>query len=147
MPYQSRLAGVLFQRKYNEEEAERAFLTAKNILLSEQEKLRLLQNKFHATLDDLTTIEERGGASDEIALYFRYIEWLQGVVDKQRTAIVRQEAICEVKRVQLTTAVQERKAVETIEEKRKTDYRNAAAKKEQIVLDEIGGQLKMRNHA
>jgi flagellar export protein FliJ len=147
MPYQSKLAAVLFQRKRNEEEASRVFLTSKNILISEQEQLHLLDNKLQATLDDLTEKQAGGSTSYEMALYFRFIEMFRGRVEAQRKAVFNQEHVCEAKRALLEISVKERKAVEIIEEKRKNEYLKAAAKKEQAVLDEIGGQLRLRHHA
>ncbi|MBI3358688.1 MAG: flagellar export protein FliJ [Nitrospirae bacterium] len=146
MPYRSRLVAVLFQRKRREDDLSRAFLTAKNHLVAEQERLRLLEIKLQTTLDDLTAKQEGGSTSEEIALYLRFIGMLQGAVDKQMRVVLHQEGVCELNRAQLATAVKERKAVETIDGKREKDYLKAVTKKEQAVLDEIGGQLKMRQH-
>jgi len=146
MPYQSKLAVVLFQRKRNEEDASRAFLNAKHHLVSEQEQLCLLDNKLQTTLDDLTLKQSGGAASEEITLYFRFIEMFQGKVAAQATVVNQQEAVCEQKRAQLEMAVKERKAVETIEEKREKAYFKEIMKKEQTLLDEIGGQLRLRRH-
>ncbi len=147
MPYQSKLAAVLFQRKRNEEEASRVFLTSKNILISEQGKLHLLDHKLQATLDDLTEKQAGGSTSAEMALYFRFIEMLRGRIEEQSKAVLNQEQVCEAKRALLEMGVKERKVVEIIEEKRKKEYLKVAAKKEQAVLDEIGGQLRLRRHA
>ncbi len=146
MPYKSKLSAVLFQRKQNEEEASRAFLTAKNVLVSAQAQLQLLNNKLQETLDDLTIKQTEGVTSEELVLYFRFIEMFQGRTTQQAKAVIHQETVCETKRGLLETAVKERKAVEIIEEKRKKEYIKEVTKKEQAVLDEIGGQLRLRQH-
>ncbi len=146
MPYKSKLAAVLFQRKRREDEAERVFLTAKNQLVSEEEHLSLLNVKLQATLDDLTTKQAEGATAEEISRYLRFIEMFQETVNKQAKALLRQEEVCEASRAQLVIAVKERKAVETIEEKREKTYSKEVTKKEQAILDEIGGQLRLRPH-
>ncbi len=146
MPYQSKLAAVLFQRKRNEEDSSRAFLTAKNVLASEQEILRLLDNKLQTTLDDLAEKQSAGSTSAEMALYFRFIAMFRDRVAAQTKAVVNQEKVCEAKRALLEISVKERKAVEIIEEKRQKEYLKGVMKKEQAVLDEIGGQLMLRHH-
>jgi flagellar export protein FliJ len=145
MPYQSRLGSVLFQRKLNEDTASREFITQKNLLDVEQERLRSLEQKIGSTLDDLAARQESGGTSEEITLYFRFITMMKEKVEAERKTVLHQEKICEAKRFLLETAVRERKAVETIEKKRKEAYFKEIEKKEQAALDEIGGQLKYRS--
>jgi flagellar export protein FliJ len=147
MPYQSKLSAVLFQRKRNEDEASRAFLMAKNILFSEQEQLRLLNHKLQTTFDDLTEKQSRGSTPDEMVLYFRFMEMFRGKIEAQTQTVFNQEQVCETRRALLEVAVKERKAVEIIDEKRKKEYIKEVEKKEQAVLDEIGGQLRLRQHA
>jgi len=147
MPYQSRLSAVLFQRKRHEEEASRVFLTARNLFIAEQEQLRLLDNKLQSTLNDLTEKQAGGSTPAEMTLYFLFIEMFRGRIAAQAKAVVNQEQVCEAKRALLEIAVKERKAVETIEEKREKEYSQGVMKKEQAILDEIGGQLRLRSHA
>ncbi len=145
MPYQSRFSAVLLQRQYKEEDAYRTFVDAKHLLETEQEHLRLLDKKIQATLDHLTERQERLVSAEELSLYFRFIARLRERVADQTKTVFHQEEVCEEKRVILDRAVKERKAVETIEEKRKKEYLKVLFKKEQAVLDEIGGQLQLRH--
>jgi flagellar export protein FliJ len=115
------------------------------LLATEEAHLHLLDEKLRSTLDYLGERQTKGGSSEEITLYFRFITNLKERVEAARKIVLNQEALCEEKRARLEIAVKERKAVETVEGKREAVYFKEVGKKEQAVLDEIGGQIKSRH--
>jgi flagellar export protein FliJ len=145
MAYQSRLSAVILMRTLQEEEAHREWAGAKGLLAQEQERLNQLGKKLQITLTALTDLQKGFVAADEVTLYFDFIENLREGIKHQKKIVAHQEAVCEEKRVLLDMAVKERKVVETVEERRKRAYFNQIFKKEQTVLDEISGQLKLRD--
>jgi flagellar export protein FliJ len=146
MAYQSRLLGVLFQRGYQEEEAMRIFEEARVQLGLEQDRLMGLNQTRQARLSDLTEKQRQSANAEELSLYFRFIERLRGSIIKQTETVRSAEAVCEEKRALLERAIREKKVVERIDEKRKKEYWKIVSKKEQAVLDEVGGQLVLRQH-
>ncbi len=138
--YQSRLGAVIRHRKHLEEEAQIEFVRAKNALFAEEEKLQHLMRQLERALSDLLARQLRGMAADEIDIYHRFIKRQNGSVDDCRKTIHLLAQQAEEKREVLMRALQDRKAIESVEDVRKEAFIKEWNKKEQNLMDEIGGR-------
>ena len=142
MPYRSRLETVLRLRDFNEEIAHQEFMKLKGLLAEQEDAYNTLRAHLDTAADGLA--KRQGNGLDVTALDMHYSYFRKACAEASQ----RQRAIqvllrgCEAQREVLVEAVRERQVVEAIETRRKGEYRREVNKKEQQVLDEVGGRQK-----
>src|SRR3990167_1518340 len=136
--YQSKLDAALRQRQIHEKEIQVEFSEMKNSLAKEERALQKLHQEMEKALHALYENQSKGMEMNEIDLYYQFIGRQCREADDRQMAIKRLAAECETKQQALIHAMQEKKIVEVIEEKRKDTYTKEMNKKEQRLLDEIG---------
>jgi len=140
--YQSRLDAVLRLRDFKEEAAHHDFMKLSGLLVEQEDAYNILLERLDVAAEGLA--KKQGDDLDLTALDTHYSYFRKACTEasqRHRTIQVLSRS-CEVQRQVLVEAVQDRQVVETIETRRKDAYRREVNKKEQHVLDEVGGRQK-----
>ena len=142
MPYRSKLDAVLRLRDFNEEIAHQDFMRLKGLLVEEEDAYHALQVSLNIAADSLEKRQGNGLDVTALEMHYNYFRKVCTEASRRQRAIHLLSRTCEAKREVLVDAVKERQVVETIETRRKDEYLREVRKKEQQVLDEIGGRQK-----
>ncbi len=142
--YQSRLGTVIFYRKHLEEEARIAFVRAKGALSAEEDRLCHLMGQLERVLSGFSARQLQGMTAEEVDIYHQFIKRQNNSIDDCKKAIILLAQQAEEKREALMRAVQDKKAIEKVEEIRKEAFIKELDKKEQNLMDEIGGRQHWR---
>ncbi len=138
--YKSRLEAVLKHRLHLEKEAQVEFVHAQNRLLEEEGKQKQLKQDMEKTLNRLSTGQGQGMLADEMGVYYSFIKRQNERIEESQQAIALLSDQCEEKRARLFETMRDRKAIDKVEAVRKEAFLKEQNKKEQDILDEIGGR-------
>lgn len=117
----------------------------KHSLDAAEDQLRRLHKELEAALHDFSEQQGKGMAPGEMDLYYRFLKQQYDRLEERRTAVQRLTDQCDRKRQDLLEATREKKVVEKIESDRKEAYLKDLQKKEQNLLDELGGRPKRKS--
>ncbi|GEM_PF-2940347 len=143
--YESKLDAVLRQRKHHEEAVRDEFLEVKHSLDAAEDQLHRLHKELEAALQDFAAQQGQGMAPGEMDLYYHFLKQQCDRLAERRAAVETLADQCERKRQDLLEATREKKVVEKIEANRKEVYLKDLQKKEEVLLDELGGRPKRKS--
>jgi len=135
--YYFSLQNVLNHRINIEEEREREFALAMQVLLSERKKLEDIENKITKEFHELSMVETGSFSSKDFMDYKKYIESLENKKIQQHKIICKVESGVEREREKLIEATKNRKVLDRLKEKGMKKYLLDINRLEQNELDEI----------
>ena len=142
MPYQSKLDAVLRLRDFNEEVAHQNFTKLKGLLAEQEDAYDLLKGRLEVAAESLKRRQCNGLDVAALETHYSYFRKACTEARERQHAIRVLSRCCEAQQAVLVEAVKERQVVEAIETRRKSEYLREVRKKEQQVLDEVGGRQK-----
>lgn len=141
--YQSRLESIIKTRKYCQERAQMELIIQERLLSQEKAVLQKLIETSGAARSHLKK-QQKVITPSEIQLYHEFIQYQKKRIDDQKKKTETYADTCEIKRIALEKAMQDKKMIENIEAKQKEVYASTLKKKELLLLDEVAGQIKWR---
>ena len=142
MSYRSKLDAVLRLRDFKEEVAHQDFMKLKGLLVEQEDAYSVLRESLDIAAAGLAKKQGNGLDVTALDMHYNYFRKACTEASERQRAIQILSRGCEAQRKVLVEAVQERQVVETIETRRKGEYLREVNKKEQSVLDEVGGRQK-----
>lgn len=138
--FRFRLERVLQLRRQMEEEKRREL----SIMLFD---LRQLEAKLHSLQRDLescktemmTDLEQEELSMARIEVFASYLKRITSSIEEQRELITELHKKIESKKNELLEAIKERKAMESVKARRRTEHDKECAREEMKFLDEIAG--------
>jgi len=138
--FRFRLERVLQLRRQMEDEKRRGL----SIMLFE---LRQLEARLHSLRRDLesckaemaTDLEQEEVSMARIEVFASYLKRITSSIEEQRELITELHKKIESKKSELLDAIKERKAMESVKARRRTEHDKECAREEMKFLDEIAG--------
>jgi len=144
--YASKLEAVFRLRRHREEAAHQEFMAIHGALTEQEDRFHVLQEVLRASADDWVHRQEDGGIDiGEMDLYYGYFRRHCAEALERKQTIDALSRSCEAKRRVLIEAVKEKQVVSAIETRRQGLYVREVNKKEQHLLDEVGGRQAKNN--
>ncbi len=139
-----RLQSILQLRRMAEESQQRVLAKARQELLTATNLL----DRFEQAVDEcIVDVQELYSDSLNIRLineYSNYIQWMQKVIQHQKTCIEQLSSHADQEQYVLAEATKQRKIIEALAEKHEKIYQSWLFKLEQKMLDEVASQMHER---
>lgn len=139
-----RLEAVLTQRRHAEESLQCELSEARQALSAEQAALREAKSARSHCMRALRAAREERFHTNEVLLYYPYLERLAEAIAKQTRRVSLAERRVTQKRHELIEAMKRRKVLEKLRDKQARAYQHEAAALEQRIHDEAGAQQHRR---
>ncbi|SDF38941.1 flagellar export protein FliJ [Sporolituus thermophilus] len=136
--FRFRLATLLKMRHMEEEQAQLRLAEAMQQSFNEQEKLRRLTGKFADNINALQSSQLACPTIAQLKIAYNYLDKLKEEIARQKKQVNYAEQCCRQRQKDLEQAVQARKVVEKLHEKRRREYLSKLGREEQKLLDEMG---------
>ena len=135
----SKLDAVIQHRRHLEQQIRDELHGAKHDLALEQSQLQRLNQKLEGILNDLAREQTNGTSTDQLDLYYRFIQRQCQSIQSQSGAVKQLTERCEAKTNELIESSKAKKLLEQVDEKRGKAHSKAQAKREQELFDEVAG--------
>ena len=142
--FRFRLATLLKIRHKEEERAQMQLAEAMKHSFNEQEKLRWLTDQFAENMNIIQSRQLAKPTIDQLKIAYNYLDKLKEEIAQQKIKVSLAEHRCRQCQLALEQAVQARKVVEKLYEKRRREYLGKLCREEQKLLDEMGTLLVVR---
>ena len=143
--FRFRLETLLKFRKLQEEQAQIKLAEASNRLLQEQEMLAGMKDQLALTLDLLSREQAGNPTIDTLKTFSFYIDKIKSDIAAQQERVNKAAADRQECLRAMEAAMQQRKLVDNLKDKRLEQYHNELLQEEQKILDELGTQAFMRD--
>ncbi len=131
------LASLLKVRHLKEEIAHRNLLEAHLIL----QKMSMILEKFHRDFDRVTdhirVLQKNNVHPQSLTMNYDYLEVLKKKIDHQRIIVREAQAILELRRREVMKAMQKRKIIENLRDKKYGEWETLNLNVEKNALDEL----------
>jgi len=127
---------ILRHRKFIEDVKQKDFALVQRELNQEQRRLNDLMEKQIKLTHEFKTYQTSKIQSQELSMYRAYSARLNKEVEIQKKTVEKVEEKVDVARVELLSAIKDRKILEKLKEKKKKEFLREKAKKEQKLTNE-----------
>ncbi|MFO7707978.1 MAG: flagellar export protein FliJ [Desulfobacterales bacterium] len=135
-----RFETLLNQRRHAENALQLELAEARLALAAEQAALRESKRALSRSMSGLRRAQQERFRSDDILLYFPYLERLRHTIEAHACRVAAAERKVSQKRHALVEAVKKRKIFEKLREKQAREYQRGEAAHEQRMHDEAAAQ-------
>lgn len=139
--FQFRLKTLLKLRSLEEKQAKIKLAEATNLLLNEQRILKRYEERLDESFESFRQEQQKISTVETLKVFQTYFDKMKEDISVQRQKVTTAEQGRTECLHSLEKAMQSRKLVEKIYEKRLNEYNLEALREEQKLLDEIGGHM------
>lgn len=135
--FQFRMENILSLRQKLEDKKKQEYGDAnRKLQIENQKKQQLLDESAYVSKDLCDKMKEQI-IPEEIISYNQYLKLLKRKTVEQDQVVRKAASFAEKKREELLDAVKQRKMLESLKEKRWTEYKEEENREEQKIIDEI----------
>jgi flagellar FliJ protein len=131
------LETLLRHRKNIEEREKTALSRVQYCLQSEQQRRDQISRKNVETLSELETLRRECAAQEELRLYYPYLDRLRHEAEASAQNIVKLEKELQDQKTVVLTASRNKKVIEILKSRKKSEFLIEADRQEQKVIDEM----------
>jgi flagellar protein FliJ len=131
------LETLLRHRKNIEEREKTALSRIQYSLQSEQQRRDWISRKNVETLSELETLRRERAAQEELRLYYPYLDRLRHEAEASAQNIVKLEKELQEQKTVVLTASRNKKVIEILKSRKKSEFLIEVDRQEQKVIDEI----------
>jgi flagellar protein FliJ len=140
------LAALLKLRKKKEELAQTRLLKAEQIFTQEKIQLARLLKEFNTTCQEIRKLHVSSSKANTLEQMYQYLTNLKNKIYKQKEITLEAKYIVEAKRSMLIAAINNRKILENLKEKKLAEWTYEAFNQERKFFDQIGAMQYSRKH-
>lgn len=132
-----RLESVLNLKSQLEDNAKNSLARATRELENQKACLEDLESKNYGSMNSLNAEVDEGVPVYRIRIYNNYLSLLKNKITNQKENVNNAERDVDINRESLIKAMQERKVLEKLKEKKFDEYIKEQNKAEQLIIDEL----------
>ncbi|MHB8064587.1 MAG: flagellar export protein FliJ [Ruminiclostridium sp.] len=132
-----RLDSVLKLKSQLEDNAKNCLARATRELESQKNSLEGLKNINDGSMNSLNIEVEEGTPVYRLRIYNSYLSFMKKKITEQKENVNIAEQDVDINRESLIKAMQERKILEKLKEKKYQEYQKEQSKAEQLLIDEL----------
>ncbi len=138
--FEFRLQRVMEVKEEIEKQKERDFALAKRKAIEEENKLNEIKIQYEGCWKDIENKTSQDTVdTNEINQYYKYLQKLEGDIERQFIYLHEANAEVERRRHILIEASKERKILENLKDRKMASYQEELNRQEQNFFDEIAG--------
>lgn len=140
-----RLNSVLRLKTQLEDNAKNNLAAATRVLTQREHYLNELKDANEASFNKLNSETNRGISVNQVRNYNNYFAMMKSKIANQKENVNNAKKDVDIKRESLVKAVQERKILDKLKEKKYQEYTKELGKEDQVLIDELNS-FKFKNN-
>ncbi len=140
-----RLNSVLRLKTQLEDNAKNNLAAATRVLTQREHYLNELKDANEASFNKLNSETNRGISVNQVRNYNNYFTMMKSKIANQKENVNNAKKDVDIKRESLVKAVQERKILDKLKEKKYQEYTKELGKEDQVLIDELNS-FKFKNN-
>lgn len=135
--FEFRLESVRNLKVQMEDNAKNNLALASRELEKQKDHLSGLQTTRESSIRELNSVVDKGISINQIKLYNNYLSLLKRKITNQKENVNNAQIHVDIKRESLVKAVQERKILDKLRDKKYEEFLKEQSKAEQLLIDEL----------